>query len=274
MQRSYSIWGFNLLVSVSSLASGATLHSDDFQTDLSGWTTGGASVSLVTTGGPKGVDDGFLRLESVFGNFAAYNSSSAWVGDFTSIQAAEVTADLMAAVSSAPLSMRLVVFGPGISPATSSRWTSTLAVEVPADGVWRNYAFSLRESDLTRVVGVDNYQSLMGNVLRVMFRHDSGTPSSGGEPVAGDLGLDNITLKSTSLAGDFNNDGAIDGADFLVWQRGGSPASLSAEDLMAWQTNYGLPLGDAPSIAVPEPAAKSLIAMSVPFLRRPGRRRF
>ena len=34
-----------------------------------------------------------------------------------------------------------------------------------------------------------------------------------------------------ALAGDFNNDGVVDGADFLAWQRGESPEPLSAADL-------------------------------------------
>lgn len=42
-------------------------------------------------------------------------------------------------------------------------------------------------------------------------------------------------------AGDFNTDGNIDGADFLLWQRGGSPDPNSPEDLADWQGNYGEP---------------------------------
>ncbi|TWU26017.1 metallophosphoesterase [Bythopirellula polymerisocia] len=45
---------------------------------------------------------------------------------------------------------------------------------------------------------------------------------------------------SQPIAGDFDEDGDVDGNDFLVWQRGGSPNELSAEDLLAWDTNYGL----------------------------------
>ncbi|MBL9162049.1 MAG: hypothetical protein JNL18_04820 [Planctomycetaceae bacterium] len=62
-----------------------------------------------------------------------------------------------------------------------------------------------------------------------------------------------------SVAGDFNNDGKVDGADFLVWQRGGSPNPLSPGDLATWQGAYG-----GPAIgAVPEPAAALLMASAV-----------
>ncbi len=52
------------------------------------------------------------------------------------------------------------------------------------------------------------------------------------------LGLiDNIRF--LPLTADFDNDGDIDGRDFLVWQQGGSPNPLSPDDLADWQTNYG-----------------------------------
>lgn len=56
------------------------------------------------------------------------------------------------------------------------------------------------------------------------------------------------------LPGDFNLDGAVDGSDFLVWQRGGSPNPVSAADLADWRASYGIDLGAAPALtATPEP---------------------
>lgn len=61
------------------------------------------------------------------------------------------------------------------------------------------------------------------------------------------------------VAGDFNNDGNVDGADFLVWQRGGSPNSLSTGDLETWKTAFG-----GPAIAaVPEPTAALLLGAAM-----------
>lgn len=56
--------------------------------------------------------------------------------------------------------------------------------------------------------------------------------------------------------GDFDSDGDVDGNDFLVWQRGGSPNPLSAADLTTWKANFGNPGGAA---AVPEPSTIGLI---------------
>jgi hypothetical protein len=52
--------------------------------------------------------------------------------------------------------------------------------------------------------------------------------------------------------GDFDIDGDVDGNDFLVWQRGGSPNPLSSVDLAAWKENYSLPGLTASGSAVPE----------------------
>lgn len=38
---------------------------------------------------------------------------------------------------------------------------------------------------------------------------------------------------------DFNTDGFVDGRDYLTWQRGESPLSLSAADLALWAEQYG-----------------------------------
>jgi hypothetical protein len=79
-------------------------------------------------------------------------------------------------------------------------------------------------------------------------------------------GDDNAIFKDFSVVvedasgqeGDFNGDEAVDGRDFLVWQRGGSPNALSAGDLALWQTHYGVG-GLAAITSVPEPASILLL---------------
>ncbi len=74
---------------------------------------------------------------------------------------------------------------------------------------------------------------------------------------------------------DFDQDGDVDGRDFLIWQRGfgigttlaqgdaNGNESVGAEDLAIWQTQYGnLPLASA-ATAVPEPATAVLLLFSV-----------
>lgn len=229
----------------------ATLHTDDFESGLSGWTSGGAIVTRQTTGGPDGAGDGFLNVQSTFRNLATYNSTSAWTGDFAAIGAVAVTADLMVPAGTTPLSIRLVLFGPGTSPATSPRWTSTVAANVPADGVWRSYAFPLAEEDLTLVLNDGEYVDVIGDNLRSMIRHDTGSPSSGGTSVDGTLGIDNVTLAGAPvLAGDYNDDGVVDAIDYAAWRHkldepaGALPndvdgGPIGAAQYGTWRTNFG-----------------------------------
>ena len=78
------------------------------------------------------------------------------------------------------------------------------------------------------------------------------------------LRLSDILLANSSLSdlqtnvffvpagGDFNYDGTVDGSDFLVWQRGGSPLPLSSADLNEWKAAMGA-TAQAANV-VPEPA--------------------
>ena len=63
----------------------------------------------------------------------------------------------------------------------------------------------------------------------------------------------------TFTPGDFTLDGYVDGADFLLWQRRGSPDPLSASDLADWEANFGTQPVVTASSAVPEPAALTLL---------------
>jgi hypothetical protein len=58
--------------------------------------------------------------------------------------------------------------------------------------------------------------------------------------------------------GDFDDDGDVDGRDFLLWQRGQSPSSLSPEDLAIWAENYGTIPGLTSVTAIPEPGSAAL----------------
>ncbi len=65
-------------------------------------------------------------------------------------------------------------------------------------------------------------------------------------------------------SGDFDDDGDVDGRDFLVWQRGGSSSPLSPADLALWQEQYGAAEGQVSSaVAVPEPEGISLFFLGL-----------
>ncbi|QEG38009.1 hypothetical protein Pr1d_53570 [Bythopirellula goksoeyrii] len=74
---------------------------------------------------------------------------------------------------------------------------------------------------------------------------------------------DDFTIQTEGvllLPGDFDDDGDVDGSDFLRWQHGESPTPLSSGDLADWQTYYGATTPPLPaSFAVPEPSGMALL---------------
>jgi hypothetical protein len=71
--------------------------------------------------------------------------------------------------------------------------------------------------------------------------------------------LDNLNLENA----DFDGNGYIDGNDFLLWQRGGSPNPLSAADLNLWETQYGMAFPLSAVAAVPEPATGLILLIGM-----------
>jgi len=71
-------------------------------------------------------------------------------------------------------------------------------------------------------------------------------------------------LQAAGLPGDYNFDGVVDGADYVVWRKG--PGYLSSHyDL--WRTNFGAPsgtgAGTVSGASVPEPAAATLVVWGI-----------
>jgi len=58
--------------------------------------------------------------------------------------------------------------------------------------------------------------------------------------------------------GDFDGDSDVDGKDFLLWQKGGSPNGITAGDLNEWGTNFGT-ASVASLTSVPEPTTGLLL---------------
>ena len=116
------------------------------------------------------------------------------------------------------------------------------------------------------------------NTLYVRFLGNTG---SGSEVFA----FRNITVDdgatAVTLAGDYNDDGTVDAADYTVWrdalETGATLANetvglgtVSIDDYLVWEANFGSSVGPASSI--PEPASALLAAIALAGLaaRRNG----
>jgi hypothetical protein len=86
-------------------------------------------------------------------------------------------------------------------------------------------------------------------------------------------GIGYARVEPSSILGDFDRDGDVDGRDFLVWQRGYG-TEFDAADLADWQSNYGMSslamlLSGQQSLAVPEPSSGTIYCFLTLLLCRP-----
>lgn len=74
-----------------------------------------------------------------------------------------------------------------------------------------------------------------------------------------DIAIDNLVIDLvTGTPGDFDGDGDVDGADFLLWQR-----DTSIGDLADWEDNFGFAPAVAATASVPEPATAITLLMGL-----------
>jgi hypothetical protein len=79
-------------------------------------------------------------------------------------------------------------------------------------------------------------------------------------------------LPVPGLAGDFNDDGSVDAADYVVWRKGFG-TEYSEDDYDDWRANFGITAGAASAgaavhAAVPEPASPLLVVAALCFVCR------
>lgn len=158
----------------------------DFQDGTTqGW--GGGSVVNVADSGPGGVGDNSLQLSNggIGGNFSMRNLSVAGV---IAPGVVQINTDMFRPAGQSNAEIRLV-----LHDISGNRWATTASQIVTGNGTWATYSFSIREPDLTLVLGAGTYSELRNGLNRIMFRHDPGAPDAGGVPLAGTVNFDNIT---------------------------------------------------------------------------------
>jgi hypothetical protein len=73
-----------------------------------------------------------------------------------------------------------------------------------------------------------------------------------------------LTIVESMIPGDYNGDGTVDAADYVVW-RNGLGTTYTHNDYNTWRANFGQTVGGEavatlglPNLAVPEPTSRAL----------------
>lgn len=170
---------------------------------LLGWA--GASPTNVSTGGPAGSGDRYLRLTSTGapsagGSMACYNLTQ-WTGNFHAAGVRLIECD-MRNQGSTFLNMRVILFSEPLD-----RYSTTISIDLPPGSGWVHAYLPIRESDLVQVDGTTPYSIGGATITRFMFRHNP-VPSPTGVPMAAQLGIDNIRAHAGwKVSGNLNFDG-------------------------------------------------------------------
>jgi hypothetical protein len=194
--------GFSALIGLglASVSSAVTVGQQDTFEDGStqGWVNNLLGMGSATppanvpSGGPGGTDDAFLRIVSAGGSgsgsrLVALNLAQ-WAGNYI---ASGVTSIRMNVINegATELTLRLMFSDPAGAPPTNIA-VSTDGVTLPASSGWRTIEFPASPSHLTALAG-GVVPALTGTTEMRIFH--SPTPVNPPEPIAGQLGVDNIT---------------------------------------------------------------------------------
>jgi hypothetical protein len=128
-----------------------------------------------------------------------------------------------------------------------------------------------------------------GGWQQIRIGGPSGLTSAGGSMIFDNVMLSLVDLPPPGgLTGDYNDDGTVDAADYVVWRKnlgtntqlenegeGITPGMVTTEDYDIWVDNFGNtpPPGLGLSAVVPEPATVAIVAIGVLALFGVGARR-
>ena len=173
----------------------------DFQDGtLQNW-SGGSNPTNIATGGPAGVGDRYLQISASSSFLGTFNKVQ-WSGNYIAAAIDHIDMNLKNNGPNA-VAIRIMLLTPGcdLGGTSCTAWTSTTATPVASGSGWISASFSVKEANLTRVLGSQSYNTSLSNVERILIRHDDGAPSppTSGVFVSATLGIDNV-LPEPSLA--------------------------------------------------------------------------
>ena len=147
----------------------------------------------VASGGPSGAGDRFLQNVSGGGGAGSrmimFNNAQ-WTGNYNAAGVDRITAQM---VNFGPGTLHMRVALRGGSGGTI--YGSSVATELPPDGIWRSVVFDLNDTALTNIGGGDTIEQVLGSVTEMRILSAIGGPAFTGDPVTATLGVDNIMAR-------------------------------------------------------------------------------
>jgi hypothetical protein len=293
---------------VSSAAAEITVgHIDDFQDGTTQhWRIGQAASfpTNVADSGPQGIGDHALFATNTQAGSRSllivlnddnqqFPGPANWEGDWTAAGVTQISFDVRnpgTTAGASNLTMRLGIAGPGTGGI--SQFGDVYVTDgqiVPPDNNWYSLSFDVRAPDFMYVGAPreendpPNIDAALAEVLQ--FRIISNPLEEfPGSPAPNEFYLDNIRAigAPATLPGDYNQNGAVDAADYVLWRDtldqtvtpgtgadGSGPAGqpdgvVDSHDYNFWRAQFGETATTAAasliSSAVPEPASWLLFA--------------
>jgi glucose/arabinose dehydrogenase len=180
---------FVLVLLICPAAIGITVgQKDDFENGTTqGWISGSANPHPpvnVTTGGPAGTNDNYLRITSTGGfgagsKLVAFNTNQ-WKGDYTSANIASISMDVRN-FGTTNLTLRLAIKG------SASYISSKSGISLTSGSGWQNVTFPVTAANLSG----SSINATLANVTEIRLLHST-TPDYQGDPITATLGIDNI----------------------------------------------------------------------------------
>jgi len=139
--------------------------------------------------------------------------------------------------------------------------SATLSIDGNAD--WGRSAFAELGDGVVEIVG----KLVLGGVTQLSGVTYGSTANTGGALFTDDTYFTGTGMVQVSTLGDFNGNGTVDAADYVVWRKGYS-GNTALYDL--WRTNFGntAPAGSGSggglgASTVPEPSTFALLALTI-----------
>ena len=207
-----------------------------------GWGSGNPNPNPpanISTGGPIGTDDNYLRVTSNGGSGAGSRlvviNSNQWTGNYLGAGVTSVSMYIKN-FGSTTLSMRIALFGDG-----GEAWSMNPIIVAPSNN-WQQIVFSVQPADLTGAAIIDSTLRILSNVYSVRILH-SIAGGIRGDVVNAQIGLDNITALSQPVPVELNSFSAyVSGKTVkLDWSTATETNNLRFDvqlkyDAIEWQT--------------------------------------